>query len=107
MLTIPVIIYIILIVFAVLQLILFFKIWGATNDIAKIKDAITRPNQTAISPSAPQTNASQSRKFNVGDNVESRAGQKMKIARINNIGEYVCTDTEGNIIGAFKEIDLL
>lgn len=31
----------------------------------------------------------------------------MKIDRINNIGEYVCTDADGNIIGAFKETDLL
>lgn len=106
MLTIPVIIYIILIVFAVLQLILFFKIWGATNDIAKIKDAITRPDQTAANPSAPQTNVTP-HKFDVGDNVMSKTGKKMKIDRINNIGEYVCTDSDGNIIGAFKEIDLI
>lgn len=32
---------IILIVFGVLQIILFFKLWGMTNDVRKIKERIT------------------------------------------------------------------
>lgn len=32
---------IILIVFAVLQIILFFKIWGMTNDVSQIKEKLT------------------------------------------------------------------
>lgn len=35
------VVLIIVIVFAVLQIMLFFKLWGATNDIKKIKNYIT------------------------------------------------------------------
>lgn len=40
---------IVIIIFAVLQIILFFKLWGMTNDVKKIKQAL--PNaSTNISP---------------------------------------------------------
>lgn len=34
------IVLIVIVIFAVLQVILFFKLWGATNDIAKIKNCL-------------------------------------------------------------------
>lgn len=42
MLTIPIIIYVILIVFAILQVILFFKLWGACNNIAEINHKLQK-----------------------------------------------------------------
>lgn len=38
---IPAIIYLILIVFGILNLILFFKLWGMCNDMRKLKDFVT------------------------------------------------------------------
>ena len=39
---------IVIIVFGILQIILFFKLWGMTNDVSKIKSNIVK-NETAIS----------------------------------------------------------
>jgi len=38
---IPAIVYLILIVFGILNLILFFKLWGMCNDMRKLKDFLT------------------------------------------------------------------
>lgn len=39
---------IIFIVFGVLQIILFFKIWGMTNDVSKIKEAFLRESNNPL-----------------------------------------------------------
>lgn len=42
------IVWIIIIVFGILQIILFFKIWGMTNDIEKIRDKYCRTETVKI-----------------------------------------------------------
>lgn len=39
---------IVIIVFGILQIILFFKIWGMTNDVKTLKDKFTNSNKTEI-----------------------------------------------------------
>lgn len=112
MLAIPVIIYVILIIFGILNIILFFKLWGATNDIRKIRNAIcgslpgSNKDNAAINqaPSATRTGTTQA-VFSVGDRVTAKDnyGEILYIDRINNVGECVCKRIiDGRIVGAFK-----
>lgn len=94
-----VIISIFIIVFAILQIILFFKLWRATNDIAKIKNEICKGNI----PVQNATKANQN-KFAIGDLVAAtdNKNQTMLISRINNKGEYVCETASGEYVGVFS-----
>lgn len=115
MLAIPVIIYIILIVFAILQLILFFKVWGATNDIRKIRNEVCKTTQvqeekpTAPEVRKPTTSTQKGNNFNVGDWVTTKDSpdRVLYIDRLNNVGEFVCKTTDGEIAGTFRESQLL
>lgn len=42
------VVLIIVVVFAVLQIMLFFKLWGATNDVKKIKEVVLSKNNESI-----------------------------------------------------------
>lgn len=107
------IIDIILIVFGILWLILFFKLWGATNDIRKIRNEICTTPQpqedklTALEGRKPATSTHLG--FNVGDRVTTKdtPDRVLYIDRINNVGEFVCKTTDGEIAGTFKENQLL
>lgn len=112
MLAIPVIIYVILIIFGILNIVLFFKLWGATNDIRKIREAIcstvSQADDNATTamkpiPSAARTGIAPTA-FSVSDWVTAKDNPEevMYIDRINNVGEYVCKATDGRIVGAFN-----
>lgn len=47
--------FIAIILFAVLNLILFFKVWGMTNDVSRIADYVQRIANRTISDSKPKT----------------------------------------------------
>lgn len=106
---------IILIVFGILWLILFFKLWGATNDIRKIRNEICKTSQvqeekpTATEVSKPTTSTPSKNGFRVGDWVTTKdtPDRVLYIDRINNVGEFVCKTTDGEIAGTFKENQLL
>lgn len=92
------IVIIITAVIAVLNIILFFKIWGACNNIAKMKDTLT-----ALSSTVSKTSGG----FKVGDHVIlKKENRELIIDRINNVGEYVCINTSGATVGTFKEAEL-
>lgn len=109
------IIDIILIVFGILWLILFFKFWGATNDIRKIRNEVCKTSQVQEEkPKAPEvrkpaTSTPKGNSFNVGDwvTIKDSPDRVMYIDRINNLGEFVCKTTEGEIAGTFRESQLL
>ena len=71
MITIPIIIYVILIVFAILQLILFFKIWGATNDIRALKIKFLEEKVSV----QPYINEEKRTNANLRKNRDKRSGQ--------------------------------
>lgn len=115
MIAIPIIIQIGVIVIAVLNIILFFKLWGATNDIRKIRNEICKTSQVQeekpvatevrkLAISTPGKNG-----FSVGDWVTTKdtPNSVMYIDRINNAGEFVCKTTDGEIAGTFRESQLL
>lgn len=74
------------ILFAVLQIILFFKIWGMTNDIREIKEkylSSTDPKKSAL--------PAQSSELNVGELVvHIKTNKQMRIKEITEDGKYSC-----------------
>ena len=95
---------IVLLVFGILQVILFFKIWGMTNDIAemnarfkaiypteeekKINTLIEKQNSTDETKSEAINNT---KKLNVGDNViYEPMNRKMIIKEITKEGLLIC-----------------
>ncbi len=42
-----------------------------------------------------------------GPTVEKYLDRVMYIDRINNIGEFVCKTPEGNVVGSFKDTELI
>lgn len=88
---------IILLVFAVLQIILFFKIWGMTNDVRTIKDSLlTREVSTH------QTTPKNTSLLNVGDLVVNKEGKQMRIKEIQD-GKYACYTNGGMHFEGFYE----
>lgn len=89
---------IIITVFGVLQIILFFKIWGMTNDIREIKKKYLtekREEKTTIHNLA------------VGNSViERKTGRRMTITAINSDGSYKCNSENGVCLGNFSKDDL-
>lgn len=72
--------------FGLLQLILFFKIWGMTNDIREIKEKY-------LSSSNPQKDVSstQPTEFKIGELVVNiKTNKQMRIKEITESGKYSC-----------------
>lgn len=113
MIAIPIIIQIGVIVIAVLNIILFFKLWGATNDIRKIRNEICKdvPAQKTANPTVGKSAApmQENTEFTVGEWVTTKdnLNRVMYIDRINNIGEFVCKTSDGNVVGSFKDTELI
>lgn len=96
---------IVLIVFGVLQIILFFKIWGMTNDVAKIKDLLEsklsniqmakdQPLIEQKEDKAPVTKETKSKQLhndiNIGDSVIRLSDGKMMVVDSIDDGQYFC-----------------
>ena len=74
------------VLFAVLQIILFFKIWGMTNDIREIKE---RYLSSTTSPKKKMP--TQPTEFNIGELVvEIKTNKQMRIKEITEDGKYSC-----------------
>lgn len=74
------------VLFGILQIILFFKIWGMTNDIREIKEkylSSTDPKKN-VSPAQPT-------EFNVDELVvHIKTNKQMRIKEITEDGKYSC-----------------
>lgn len=81
---------IILIVFAILQIILFFKIWGMTNDINAIKEKYLSEQPVKRETGMVESSAI----LSVGDYVVDKNGKEMLIKEIQN-GKYSCYTNRG------------
>ena len=94
-----------LIVFGVLQIILFFKMWGMTNDVSKIRDLLEarltefqtvkeQPknfnNETDIKSSKVAVKAELPNDINIGDNVIRISDGKSMIVDSIDDGQYFC-----------------
>jgi len=87
---------VIIIVFGILQIILFFKLWGMTDDIKTIKDKYLESSSN--NPIATEvTKKTSESKFEVGALVVNiKSGKQMRIAEINSTtGKYKCYSNGG------------
>ncbi len=75
-------------IFVVLQIILFFKIWGMANDVKAIKDKYLSSGQNKIGSAPTYLNSTG---FNIGDLViNATTGKQMRIKEITEDGKYSC-----------------
>lgn len=90
---------IIFIVFGILQIILFFKIWGMTDDIREIKNKYI--NGESI-------NDEINRLFSNGDTViEIKTNREMIVRKYDpKIEKYICFADKGFFEGRFSEAEL-
>ena len=76
-------IILIILIFGILQLILFFKIWGMTNDI--------RERYFSSTTSPKKKMPTQPTEFNIGELVvEIKTNKQMRIKEITEDGKYSC-----------------
>lgn len=101
--TFSIILALIFLVFGILQIILFFKIWGMTNNVARIKDLLEKLSISNDSDNLMSTNSSG---LNIGDTVVRIEGEdQLKIIGIDDNGLYSCSKA-GIPIGSFKRTEL-
>lgn len=96
-------VYVIMLVWGVLNIVLFFKIWSMTNDVNVIKQHLlgkkTTPYEREIKT------LSQFNNFKVGDKVEHECYNRDKamfIGRINDDGTCLCVDEKGEAIATYS-----
>ena len=92
--TITIILGLVMLVFGILQIILFFKVWGMTNDVRKITHHLI-----PIKHHVPQNTRTH---IKIGDTVIIKSsGHKMTVIDIRKDGALCATDT-GAIEGTFQ-----
>ena len=91
---------IIVCIIAGLNGVLFFKIWGMTENVKEIKNA--------LEDSKEKRKNQKKSKFNVGDHVTVKSyNGVMEILDIYDDGTFNCIDAESNeMVGVFKENEL-
>jgi hypothetical protein len=100
-----ILITVIAIVFGILQIILFFKIWVMTDDVRDIKNKYLSGNTIKGIIESPSQSEN---KFNVGSLViEKRTGKQMSIIEINSQDDkYVCIPNGGITPKIFKGCEI-
>ena len=95
---------IILIVFGILQIILFFKIWRMTDDIREIKNKYINSSSNLFVPRLDQSN----RSFGDGESViEIKNGKDLVVMKYDKgINRYICHSNKGIFEGSFSEAEL-
>ena len=87
------------IVWSILCIILFFKIWGMTNDISEIRNYLVSQNKTKNESDDLRNN-----KFKVGDVVIDEQYNELIIMDAYQDATYNCCDFKtGELIGVFSE----
>ena len=82
------IITLVIIVFGILQIILFFKIWGMTNDVSQIRAIIEQLSTRNNSVNGDASDAT----LKAGDLVVRKETEdQLRISSINTDGSYSCT----------------
>ena len=103
------------IVWSILCLILFFKVWGMTNDVRDIKEHILSMNSNTVGNSIIRTidysdKNNTTTDFNIGDHViDKETGNEYVIHNINDEGNYVCKLPNSNSVifaGTFSKEQL-
>lgn len=95
------VLFVIILVFGVLQIILFFKIWGMTNNVAAIRRIMEGGESGAGEEDKTVTDA-----IVVGALVVRKStGEQLKVTGVDENGKFVCAKA-GIEIGSFSKDDL-
>lgn len=95
------VLFVIILVFGVLQIILFFKIWGMTNNVAAIRRIMESGESGAGEEDETVTDA-----IAVGALVVRKStGEQLKVTGVDENGKFVCAKA-GIEIGSFSKDDL-
>lgn len=89
------------VVWAILQIILFFKIWGMTNNVAKILDILKNPKGDVMNE------VSQGSRLEVGDVVYIIPKNKLSTIISINDGKIECASMNGNFYDGVFSINEL
>lgn len=97
---------IVIIVFGILQIILFFKIWGMTNDVKAIKEKYLSTPQTKTESSSADNDTGY--KFKIDDLVvEIKTDRQMRVKEITEDGKFSCYTNGGAVhVGDFAEDEI-
>jgi hypothetical protein len=81
--------FVLALVWSILCLILFFKVWGMTNDIREIKKYLL--SDILVSPTAHEKDSSKKKNIKEGDIViNKKTGEEMIVKNIYSNGVYGC-----------------
>ena len=103
---------IIILIFGILQIILFFKLWGMTNNVIRIKEYIERmdkrtSNNWKSKESKDRQNENSTPDWVIGSRVvHVHSGNQMKIISLNSNGTFVCTKN-GIVAGSYRRDELM
>ena len=98
--------YIILFVFSILQIILFFKIWEMTNNVAEIKKFLVNKNFSMSNNSIKKDYPDQDNS-NLSRRVKRLSDGKLMLIQYMIGDNYVCIDPETKEqIGKFKKSEI-
>lgn len=97
-------IYLILSFFGILQIILFFKIWGMTNDVKQIKEKYLSSNNQRVE----NTITNDSLKFDIDELViDIKNNRQMRVKAFAENGKYSCYINGGTIfVGDFSATEI-
>lgn len=101
---------IIILIVSILQIILFFKIWQMTNNVAELKDYII--NKNFLNVNTNKTDKSEETKIEDGINPSRKVkrlsdGKRMLISYMMGDDVYMCIDPETKEqLGKFKKSEI-
>ena len=92
-------------VFGILSLILFFKVWGMCNNVARIRELMEMRNSIDSNPTSETENVSKT--FAVGDKVVIlKTGKVTTVTEVKD-GKYECASNNGKSYdGVFSQCEL-
>lgn len=99
------------VVWGILSIILFFKVWGMCNDVAKLTNYIMNkdkemPNNDIYQEEPNEEGISELNGFKVGDLVVLKStGKQMRVTSIQPNGTYECRTNGGANLEGFFTVD--
>ena len=97
---------IVLLVFGILQVILFFKIWGMTNDVCKIRELLENFSKSNTNNSLKEF-VEECATIEVDDFVmEIKTQKEFKVTRIIDENKFECIERDGFAIYTFGKDEI-
>ncbi len=96
----------VLLVFGILQIILFFKIWGMTNNVCKIRELMENYSQNNTNNSSKEV-VGECDSIEVNDFVmEIKTQKEFKVKQIIGENKFECIERYGCVIYTFEKDEI-